>query len=157
MNIALTGATGYIGGAVLDALIEGAESVAIQRGVAINVLGTHLRPDAAASVRQLAERTVALRARTTAALERAGATVLDEPADKLPVALVDHYLLLKRQGLLWCGCFPTPLRPPSVQTMHFTEFATTGVAVLADFSRDTAMAARLWTVSESLVRDWLPA
>lgn len=47
-----------------------------------------------------AERTIALRERTTAALTRLGATVIDEPADKLPVALVDHYLLLKRQGLL---------------------------------------------------------
>ncbi len=46
-----------LGGPYFAALIEGAESVAIQRGVAINVLGTHLRPDAAASVRQLAERT----------------------------------------------------------------------------------------------------
>ncbi|QFQ03348.1 hypothetical protein CUROG_10075 [Corynebacterium urogenitale] len=33
------------------------------------------------------------------------------------------------------GCFPTSLRPPSVQTMHFTEFATADIAVLADFSR----------------------
>lgn len=38
-------------------LIEGAESIAVERGVAINVLGTHLRPDAVDSVRQLAERT----------------------------------------------------------------------------------------------------
>ena len=47
-----------------------------------------------------AERTMQQRARTTSALSRLGATVIDEPADKLPVALVDHYLLLKRQGLL---------------------------------------------------------
>ncbi|MGB4778177.1 LacI family DNA-binding transcriptional regulator, partial [Microbacterium sp.] len=46
-----------LGGPYFAALIEGAESVAVERGVAINVLGTHLRPDAAASVRQLAERT----------------------------------------------------------------------------------------------------
>lgn len=46
-----------LGGPYFAALIEGAESVAVERGVAINVLGTHLRPDAVASVRQLAERT----------------------------------------------------------------------------------------------------
>lgn len=46
-----------LGGPYFAALIEGAESVAVERGVAINVLGTHLRPDAGASVRQLAERT----------------------------------------------------------------------------------------------------
>lgn len=34
------------------------------------------------------------------ALVRAGATVLDQPPDRLPTALVDHYLLLKSQGLL---------------------------------------------------------
>ncbi len=47
-----------------------------------------------------AERSVMLRTRTRAALERLGVTVLDEPPDRLPVALVDHYLLLKREGLL---------------------------------------------------------
>lgn len=47
-----------------------------------------------------AERTIQQRERTTSAMTRIGATVIDEPADKLPVALVDHYLLLKRQGLL---------------------------------------------------------
>lgn len=47
-----------------------------------------------------AERTIALRGRTTRALERAGATVLDETAADLPVALVDHYLALKSRGLL---------------------------------------------------------
>ncbi|MFS0865934.1 LacI family DNA-binding transcriptional regulator [Microbacterium sp. 179-B 1A2 NHS] len=46
-----------LGGPYFAALIEGAESVALERGVAINVLGTHLRPDAVGSVRQLAERT----------------------------------------------------------------------------------------------------
>lgn len=67
-----------------------------------SVLDTASARDGAAQTYEAAaaERTIALRARTTAALERAGATVLDEPADKLPVALVDHYLLLKRQGLL---------------------------------------------------------
>ncbi|GAB3578256.1 DUF58 domain-containing protein [Calidifontibacter terrae] len=46
------------------------------------------------------ERTLAQRRRVTGALQRAGATVIDEPQDQLPVALVDHYLLLKRNGLL---------------------------------------------------------
>ncbi|TWE12050.1 DUF58 domain-containing protein [Rudaeicoccus suwonensis] len=47
-----------------------------------------------------AERTISLRVRTKVGLERAGVTVLDEPPDVLPVALADHYLMLKRQGLL---------------------------------------------------------
>ncbi len=46
-----------LGGPYFAQLIEGAESVAVQRGVVINVLGTHLRPDAVDAVRQLAERT----------------------------------------------------------------------------------------------------
>ncbi|WP_353950926.1 DUF58 domain-containing protein [Knoellia sp. S7-12] len=47
-----------------------------------------------------AERTVGLRARTAGALRTLGVEVLDETPDKLPLALVDHYLALKRQGLL---------------------------------------------------------
>ena len=47
-----------------------------------------------------AERTILLRQRTSAALERLGVTVLDEPPDVLPLALVDHYLMLKGRGLL---------------------------------------------------------
>jgi len=47
-----------------------------------------------------AERTMALRARTAAALGQLGVDVLDAPPDELPVRLVDHYLMLKRQGLL---------------------------------------------------------
>jgi LacI family transcriptional regulator len=46
-----------LGGPYFAQLIEGAESVAVERGVVINVLGTHLRPDAVAAVRQLAEHT----------------------------------------------------------------------------------------------------
>lgn len=46
-----------LGGPYFAQLIEGAESVAVERGVVINVLGTHLRPDAVDAVRQLAERT----------------------------------------------------------------------------------------------------
>lgn len=47
-----------------------------------------------------AERTELLRSDTRTALERLGVTVLDEEPDTLPVALVDHYLLLKSRGLL---------------------------------------------------------
>lgn len=47
-----------------------------------------------------AERSELLRQDTRTALERLGVTVLDEEPDTLPVALVDHYLLLKSRGLL---------------------------------------------------------
>lgn len=47
-----------------------------------------------------AERTTALRERTAAALANLGVDVLDEPPDLLPARLADHYLMLKRQGLL---------------------------------------------------------
>ncbi|MFC6707970.1 hypothetical protein [Flexivirga alba] len=47
-----------------------------------------------------AERTELLRNDTRIALERLGVTVLDEEPDTLPLALVDHYLLLKSRGLL---------------------------------------------------------
>ncbi|CAN7346008.1 DUF58 domain-containing protein [Knoellia sp. LjRoot47] len=47
-----------------------------------------------------AERTVGLRARTAGAFRSLGVEVLDETPDRLPLALVDHYLALKRQGLL---------------------------------------------------------
>ena len=47
-----------------------------------------------------AERTEALRRRTALALGQLGVTVIDESPADLPVALVDHYLALKSQGLL---------------------------------------------------------
>ncbi|SOC55473.1 DUF58 domain-containing protein [Ornithinimicrobium cerasi] len=47
-----------------------------------------------------AERTEALRRRTAAGLGALGVTVVDEPPERLPVALVDHYLALKARGLL---------------------------------------------------------
>jgi uncharacterized protein (DUF58 family) len=47
-----------------------------------------------------AERTIALRNRTMAALHALGVDVLDETPDHLPVKLADHYLMLKRQGLM---------------------------------------------------------
>ena len=46
------------------------------------------------------ERTLQLRSRTAAALTTLGVTVLDAPPDDLPLALADHYLALKRAGLL---------------------------------------------------------
>jgi hypothetical protein len=47
-----------------------------------------------------AERTVGLRARTAGAFRALGVEVLEETPEHLPLALVDHYLALKRQGLL---------------------------------------------------------
>lgn len=47
-----------------------------------------------------AERTTALRDRTSAALGRLGVGVLDAGPDELPVVLADHYLALKRAGQL---------------------------------------------------------
>jgi uncharacterized protein (DUF58 family) len=47
-----------------------------------------------------AERTLALRGQTAEALRRLGAYVLDADADRLPVELVDYYLLLKAHGRL---------------------------------------------------------
>ncbi|PKW27291.1 DUF58 domain-containing protein [Phycicoccus duodecadis] len=47
-----------------------------------------------------AERTGSLRALAADALGRLGVDVLDAPPDELPVRLADHYLALKRQGLL---------------------------------------------------------
>ncbi|MEO6791477.1 MAG: DUF58 domain-containing protein [Ornithinibacter sp.] len=47
-----------------------------------------------------AERTTYLRGRTAGALERLGVDVLDETPHDLPVRLSDHYLMLKRHGLL---------------------------------------------------------
>ena len=47
-----------------------------------------------------AERTTSLRRRTADALAHLGVDVLDETPQELPVRLADHYLMLKRQGLL---------------------------------------------------------
>ncbi len=47
-----------------------------------------------------AERTAGRRAATADALGRLGVDVIDAPPDRLPVRLADHYLALKRQGLL---------------------------------------------------------
>lgn len=73
-----------LGGPYFAELVQGAESVAAEAGVALNVLGTHLRPDAAQAVHQLAQRTDGLIVQ--------GGTVPDDLlraiAQKLPVALV---------------------------------------------------------------------
>jgi uncharacterized protein (DUF58 family) len=47
-----------------------------------------------------AARTIALRQRTASALARLGVDVLDADPEELPVALADHYLMLKSRGLL---------------------------------------------------------
>lgn len=46
------------------------------------------------------ERTLARREQTAAVLGRVGVDVLDEPPDRLPLALCHHYLALKARGLL---------------------------------------------------------
>lgn len=73
-----------LGGPYFAELIQGAESVAAEAGVAVNVLGTHLRPDAAQAVHQLAQRTDGLIVQ--------GGTVPDDLlhtlAERLPVVLV---------------------------------------------------------------------
>jgi LacI family transcriptional regulator len=73
-----------LGGPYFAELIQGVESVAIDAGMAVNVLGTHLRPDAGQAVQQLAERTDGLIV--------VGGTVTDtmlrELADHGPVVLV---------------------------------------------------------------------
>jgi LacI family transcriptional regulator len=73
-----------LGGPYFAALIQGAESVAAEAGLAVNVLGTHLRHDAVQAVHQLALRTDGLLVQ--------GGTVPDDLltsiAEKLPVVLV---------------------------------------------------------------------
>jgi uncharacterized protein (DUF58 family) len=63
--------------------------------MAADVSSTSKVYDAAA-----AERTIGLRARTAEVLQRLGVHVIDAEPDLLPVALTDHYLLLKSRGLL---------------------------------------------------------
>ena len=60
------------------------------------------RRDTAADVygAAAAERTIAMRQRVAAALERMGVDVIDAEADELPARLADHYLWLKSEGLL---------------------------------------------------------
>ena len=63
--------------------------------MASNVSSTSLVYDAAA-----AERTIGLRERTAEVLGHLGVHVIDAEPEHLPVALSDHYLLLKSRGLL---------------------------------------------------------
>ena len=65
------------------------ERMAARRGTAAEVY------DAAA-----AEQVLADRARTAELLAGLGVDVVDADADRLPVALTDHYLMLKGRGLL---------------------------------------------------------
>jgi uncharacterized protein (DUF58 family) len=63
--------------------------------MAADVSSTSRVYDAAA-----AERTLALRQRTAEVLKTLGVHVIDAEPEQLPVALTDHYLLLKSRGLL---------------------------------------------------------
>ena len=47
-----------------------------------------------------AERTLGLRERTAEVLRHLGVHVIDAEPEQLPVALTDHYLMLKSKGLL---------------------------------------------------------
>jgi uncharacterized protein (DUF58 family) len=47
-----------------------------------------------------AERTIGLRERTAEVLRRLGVHVIDVGPEQLPIALTDHYLLLKSRGML---------------------------------------------------------
>ena len=60
------------------------------------------RRDDAAAVYDAAaaEQVLADRARTADAARRLGVDVVDADAERLPVALTDHYLMLKARGLL---------------------------------------------------------
>ena len=63
--------------------------------MAADVSSASLVYDAAA-----AERTISLRERTAEVLGRLGVHVIDVEPEHLPMALTDHYLLLKSRGLL---------------------------------------------------------
>ena len=63
--------------------------------MAANVSSTSRVYDAAA-----AERTIGLRERTAEVLRRLGVHVIDVGPEQLPLALTDHYLLLKSRGML---------------------------------------------------------
>lgn len=87
-----------LGGPYFAELVQGVESVAVAAGIAVNVLGTHFRPDAAQAVTQLAQRTDALVVQ--------GGTVdqalLAEIAQSMPVVLVagtsDHLATVRTDG-----------------------------------------------------------
>ena len=88
-----------LGGPYFAELIQGVESVAVDAGIAVNVLGTHFRPDAPRAVRQLAMRTDGL-------VIQAGTVdddLLTELASSLPVVLVagtsDRFASVRTDGL----------------------------------------------------------
>jgi len=67
---------------------------------AVSAMRTARRSTAEVYAAAAAERTTRLRERTAEALGRLGVHVIDADAEDLPVRLADHYLALKRQGLL---------------------------------------------------------
>ena len=67
---------------------------------ALEVMRTTREDSATVWAAAAAERSLALRERVAAALSRMGVDVVDAPPDRLAVRLADHYLALKRQGLL---------------------------------------------------------
>ncbi|GAA1724615.1 LacI family DNA-binding transcriptional regulator [Isoptericola hypogeus] len=73
-----------LGGPYFAELVQGVESVAVDAGIAVNVLGTHFRPDAGRSVQQLAQRTDALVVQGGTADE----DFLAELAQTMPIVLV---------------------------------------------------------------------
>lgn len=73
-----------LGGPYFADLVQGVESEAVQAGIAVNVLGTHFRPDADRAVRQLAQRTDALVVQGGTVDEE----LLLEMARSIPVVLV---------------------------------------------------------------------
>jgi len=73
-----------LGGPYFAELVQGVESVAVDAGIAVNVLGTHFRPDADRSVRLLAQRTDALIVQGGTADEE----LLVELAQTMPIVVV---------------------------------------------------------------------
>jgi LacI family transcriptional regulator len=73
-----------LGGPYFAEIVQGVESVAVGAGIAVNVLGTHLRPDAEQAVKDLAQRTDALIVQGGTVSEE----FLLELADRMPVVLV---------------------------------------------------------------------
>ncbi|AKU16138.1 DUF58 domain-containing protein [Luteipulveratus mongoliensis] len=74
--------------------------VASVADAAVNAMADAREDSAQAYDAAAAERSLALKERTSEALSRLGVTVIDADPETLPVRLADHYLLLKSQGLL---------------------------------------------------------
>jgi len=67
---------------------------------ALSVMASDIGSATAVYDAAAAERTLGLRERTAGVLRRMGVHVIDAEPEDLPVALTDHYLLLKSRGLL---------------------------------------------------------